>query len=470
MGYEARIKRERRTSGRTVGASKKATIDLLAPSRLIQKHLTEGLCEEVFQETRNRERKRVWSLYALVNFWNHIILHSPGSITQAIEEAVRGEGKVWPATSGSPQAFFGRCQTLTWKFFAALFHRFTAAVAPEAKTAFAQEFHGLGRHFSNVWLVDGSRLDAIAHRLKILWDVRSSILPGCVIAFYDLFRGFPRVLGFDPDAARAEMKRMMELLPQIPRGTLLLGDRLYASVKLFEDFGQRGLYGLCRLSQTLNLKKVRRLSKKRVDGGLLEDWVAEVGSGVTAPKQELRYIRFKKGRVVYELLTNVLDPKKLPAETAIKLYPRRWDIERMFYDLKAVVGLHRFYAANPNAVAMQVFASALVYVAMRVAHADAAVQAELSPEKLSPKKLFPRVAQCYAILAGVELGYLWTCKKNPGRRLKPPVLEGRPEFMVPLDEILVQKRSPVRRKRRYCRSRRRWKSFAHVSGGKRFIS
>jgi hypothetical protein len=294
------------------------------------------------------------------------------------------------------------------------------------------------------------------------------MLPGCVIAFYDLFRGFPRVLGFDPDAARAGMTRVLEALPQIPRETLLLGDRLYASVKLFEDFGHRGLFGLCRLSHRLKLRKLKRLSQVKVDGGLLEDWTVEVGSGATAPKQTLRYIRFKRGRVVYELLTNVLDPRKLPATTAIKLYPRRWDIERMFYDLKAVLGLHRFYAANPNAVAMQVFASAMVYVALRVAQANASVQAELPPEDLSPKKLFPRVAQCYATLAGVQLGYLWTCRENPGRRLKPPVLEGRPEFTVPLDEIRRQKRSPVRRKRRYCASRRRWKSFAHVSGGKRF--
>jgi hypothetical protein len=411
----------------------------------------------------------VWSLYALANFWNHVVLHSPGSITQAIEEATRGEGQVWPTTQGSPQAFFGRCQTLTWKFFATLFHRFAASVAQESKPSFAQDFKGLARHFSNVWIVDGSRLDAIAHRLKILWDVRSSILPGCLIAFYDLYRGFPRILGFDPDAARAEMNRVLEALSQVPRGTLLLGDRLYASVKLFEDFAHRGLWGLCRLSHRLKLKKTKRLSRRKVDGGVLEDWLAEVGCGATAPKQMLRYIRLKRGRVVYELLTNVLDPEKLSSVTAMDLYPRRWDIERMFFDLKAVLGLHRFYAANPNAVAMQVFAVAMVYAAMRVAQADAAVQGEVAPEDLSPKKLFSRVAQSCATVAGVELGYLWTCQQNPGRRLKPPVLEGRPEFTVPLEEITVQKRGSNRRKRRFCKGRRRWKSFAHISGGKRFL-
>jgi transposase len=468
MGRDARIKRERRKS-RKAPVVARATIDLLAPCRLINRHLTEGLCEEVFQETRDRERERVWSLYALANFWNHIVLHSPGSITQAIEEAARGEGKVWPVTQGSPQAFLSRCQTLTWKFFATLFQRFAGSVASESKPTFAQEFKKLGRHFSNVWIVDGSRLDAIAHRLKILWDVRSPILPGCLIAFYDLFRGFPRLLGFDPDAARAEMDRVVDALAQVPPGTLLLGDRLYASVKLFEDFTQRGLWGLCRLSHRLKIRKLKRLSRRKVDGGTLEDWLVEVGCGATAPKQQLRYICFKRGTARYELLTNVLHPQKLDSATAIALYPRRWDIERMFYDLKAVLGLHRFYAANPNAVAMQVFAVAMVYAAMRVAQADAATQGKLPPEDLSPKKLFPRVAQSCATLAGVELGYHWTCQQNPGRALKPPVLEGRPEFTVPLDEIRVQERNPHRRKRRFCEGRRRWKSFAHVPGGRKLI-
>jgi hypothetical protein len=155
MGRDARIKRERRGSGKAP-ASSTPTIDLLAPCRLMNKHLTESLCEEVFQKVRDRERERIWSLYALANFWNHIVLHSPGSITQAIEEAVRGEGKVWPAAQGSPQAFLARCQTLNWKFFAALFRRFVDRVASESKPSFGQKFKELGRHFSNVWLVGRS--------------------------------------------------------------------------------------------------------------------------------------------------------------------------------------------------------------------------------------------------------------------------------------------------------------------------
>jgi hypothetical protein len=469
MVRNTRIRRERHASGEK-DRSQGTVIDLLPTVRLLNQHLTESLCQEVFQTTRLRERERVWSLYALAHFWTHIVLKAPGSLTQALEDALRGQGIEWPSIAGSPQAFFNRSQTLPWTFAAALYERYVTSLTPSAPTTFAREFEDLRKHFTEVWVVDGSRLDAIAHRLKILWDVRSPMLPGCLLAFYDLFRGYPRLLKFDPDAAQAEMNRVREALPQVPQGTLLLGDRLYASVQLFEDLGHRSLWGLFRRSKRLKIQKLQCLKRQRVDGGILEDWLVDVGCGATAPKQRLRYLRLQKGKKVYELLTNVLDRRKLPAKIAMELYSRRWDVERMFFDLKVVLNLHRFYAANPNGVALQVYAATMVYVAMRVAQAQAARKARVQPEEISPAKFFPRVANACATLAGIELGYLLTCLKNPGRRLKPPDATGRPELTTTLGAIRVQPRDGPRRKRRFCNSRRRWKSFAHVSGGQRFLN
>ncbi len=91
-------------------------------------------------------------------------------------------------------------------------------------------------------------------------------------------------------------------------------------------------------------------------------------------------------------LTSVLTPTRVPAEDALALYPYRWNIERMFFDLKEVLNLNRLYAANPNAVAMQVYAAGLVYKAMRVAQSEAATQVGLAPEDIAPAKCFPRLA------------------------------------------------------------------------------
>ncbi len=321
---------------------------------------------------------------------------------------------MWPRLPAAPQSFFERSQTLKWTFFDALYHRFTESLTPSAPQAYEAQGASLRKHFPEVWIVDGSRLDAVAHRLKILWDVRSAILPGCLIAFYDMFRGYPRILHFDPNAAEAEMNRVRQALVEVPAGTLLVGDRLYASVKLFEDLTSQGVWGLCRLKDGLSMKKLHLLRRRRVNGGILEDWLIELGSGQTSAQQRVRYIRFRRAKVVYELLTNVLDPKKLSAETAMELYPRRWNVERMFFHLKEVLNLHRFYTANPNGVAMQVYAAAMVYAALRVAQSDAARQAEVEPEEISPAKFFPRVADAFATQAGIQLGYRLTCLENRG--------------------------------------------------------
>jgi Transposase DDE domain len=82
----------------------------------------------------------------------------------------------------------------------------------------------------------------------------------------------------------------------------------------------------------------------------------------------------------------------LSAEEALDLYPYRWSVERIFFDLKEVLNLNCLYTANPNAVAMQVYAAAIVYNALRVAQSDGAAQVGWEPERLSPAKFFPKVA------------------------------------------------------------------------------
>src|SRR5262249_437506 len=99
-----------------------------------------------------------------------------------IEEAATGNGAGWPRVHATPEAFFERCQTLNWRFFAHLYEAFVAQVLPQAMPGYAAPLHTLREHFPEVWIVDGSRLDAVAHRLKLLREVRARVLPGCVTA------------------------------------------------------------------------------------------------------------------------------------------------------------------------------------------------------------------------------------------------------------------------------------------------
>jgi hypothetical protein len=167
------------------------------------------------------------------------------------------------------------------------------------------------------------------------------------------------------------------------------------------------------------------------------------------------------------LLTNVLAPGHLSAEEALDLYPHRWGVERMFFDLKEVLNLNRLYAANPNAVAMQVYAAAIVYNALRVAQSDGAAQVGWAPEQLSPAKFYPKVATAT---------YLYLHRQQWQREIRTRYrhlqlrLVGGPRRWVRAapEPVQVEHRADHRRTRRFCPARRHWKSFAHVRGGRRF--
>lgn len=452
------------------GERKKRRIDLLETVDLLQSCLTEAACQEVFQQTRVTEREREWTLHALAEFWTAVVLRAPTSLTGALAEAQEGEAKGWPvAPATSKQAFFGRCQDLRWEFFTGLFRAFRDRLLSVSEPVYCAEFAPLRKLFPNIWVIDGSRLDAIAHRLKLLWDIRSPVLPGCVEACYDLARGIPRAFHFNPDAAAAEIERARGVLDEVPAGTLLLGDRLHAEPAFFDRITKKGIYGLFRRKRSVRLKKIQRLSRRRIAGGILEDWLVDAGSGQTAPIQRLRWIRFRMGRVTLDSLTNVLDPKALPADMAWVLYSFRWSIERMFYDLKEVLNLHCFYAGNPNAVAMQVYAAAMVYAALRVAQGRAAVKAGVAPEAISTEKFFPKAAAASFAWTIIQITLRAIQEANPGQRLRLPDWRRHRFASVALDVVLLEKRSEHRRKRRFCLSRTRWKSFAHVPGGPTLI-
>ena len=319
------------------------------------------------------------------------------------------------------------------------------------------------------WSWNGSRLVAIAHRLKRLWDERAVVLPGCLLAVYDLGRGLCREFVFSPDAAAGELTRAKPVLTTLARDTLLVIDRLYCTAAFFAALGTQGCWGLVRRNRRLGHTKVQRLGKRHHEGGRPEDWLVQAGSGATAPVQALRYIRWRRGRSRYELLTNVLDPARLSAVEALALYPGRWTIEQMYFDLKEVLKLNRVFPANPNAVALRVYAAAVVYNALRVAQGEVSEAAGVTPEAISPAKFFPKMAAACDAYALLELWFWQAQRANPRRRLRKPALHERRFASVALDAIRVEPRKECRRRRRFCAARRHWKSLPHVRGGRKML-
>ena len=247
---------------------------------------------------------------------------------------------------------------------------------------------------------------------------------------------------------------------------MVLGDRLYCSLQLFRILRENHCFGLFRRNRSISFQKVRLLSKGEVNGAQVEDWL--ILAGAEKEKVELRLVVLqKKNGETYEAMTSDLDPEHLSAKEIVQLYPWRWKIERLFFDLKEVLNLNKFYAANPNAVAMQVYAAAMVHVAFRIAQADIAQQGSIEPEEISPKKLFPRLALISIVVLEAEYYFEQMCRLNPGVKLRKPDWRDLPLGTVMLESILVQKRSDHRKKKLFSEGRKKWVSFNNIEGGEK---
>jgi hypothetical protein len=463
----SRVKREKRQERKSTLSDRQIDVRLVPPLEILHAHVTKALCDEVFGELRTTERERKWSLYALARFWLAVVLKAPPSLSQLLQ-LMRGrelEGFL-PEVSASAESFFMKCKDFSHVFFAEIHRRFIEQILPEAPKCFAGEVVHLLEKFTDIVVLDGSRLDKVPHRLKVLWKEKAVVLPGCILAVYDLFRGITRQVWFDGDAAASEFSRATLAVQCLLKGTLVLADRLYASsVELFNLLDGCECFGVFRRNQTLTIKEARRLQSKKTKDGILEDWLVEAGTGEA--KRQLRLIRLTKGGNIYEALTNVLDPKQLSAQDVVDLYPKRWTVERLFFDLKVVLNLEQFYAANPNAVAMQVFAAAIVHAAFRVAQADVSKQAKVPPEEISAHKLFPLLAFTSIKLIESEFIFDETCKANRGVKLKRPSLRDLPGTVVSLKYLRKQRRGGIRKRRKYDPKRRNWKSFKKIRGAKK---
>jgi hypothetical protein len=450
--------------------NEKETVDLFGLVEMLHEHVTEALCAEVFARVREKERQREWSLHALAWFWMSVTLRAPKALSHALGESRRGGDSMLPAVEASSEAFFEKCKDLRPDFFSELFAALGPRLREQACSNYAAPMAHLKRHFAQIWVMDGSQLDQVARKLKITWKVNGAILPGRIMALYDLFRGINQALVFEPDAARNENLLAKEALPLIPEGTLILADRLYGTAGYFQELGKRKLWGLFRRHGTTKVYVLKTLNLQENGGFVIEDLLVEAGCGANGvAKQTLRLIRYREGKKRLELFTNVLDPAKLCAQDAVELYRWRWSVERMFFDLKEVLNLKRFYAGNPNAIAMQVYAAAIVYNAFRIIQGRIARRHHLEPEQISPAKLFPKVAAVSTKLSYKEEAYVEMKRANPAVSLIKPDWRKGGFGTTTLGEIVVRKKKKPRTKGRPNPSHI-WKSWRKIRGGAKLLA
>jgi len=217
------------------------------------------------------------------------------------------------------------------------------------------------KHFDQIWIADGSTLEALFLKLKSLSDLKVGQLAGKICTVIDLVTRLPVEIWFHTNPAASETNFEVPLLNLLPAKTLILLDRGFYHFHFFQQLIDREVHFITRLKAKAAIKYLKIFS----DDHLVKDRLIQLGTVRRgAPVLTLRLIEIKVGKTSYSFITSVLDPNTLPPYAVADLYGRRWRIEEAFYSVKRLLGLSYLWTGSVNGIKLQVWATWLFYAVL----------------------------------------------------------------------------------------------------------
>ncbi|MGH3503006.1 MAG: IS4 family transposase [Nocardioidaceae bacterium] len=186
---------------------------------------------------------------------------------------------------------------------------------------------------------------------------------------------------FEPDRI-GELALADRLIAALRPGMLLLGDRNFATYKLFTDIAAAGADFLIRGKTGNGSMKLSPLTRLH-DGSYLANAaglrVRVIDAAVTITTETSS----RTGS--YRLITTLLDPHEAPAAQLVELYHARWEIETAYCELKStILGGRVLRSRYPSGVEQELWALLTAYQVLRTAMSDATLdQPSIDPTRLS---------------------------------------------------------------------------------------
>lgn len=280
--------------------------------------------------------------------------------SQCVQAVMRDCCRVIAQRQTMPSAFFGR-----YRLMAIDGTVFTLADTPANEDAFGRSSNQYGK---------GAYPQA---RCALLVECGSHAVVGMHIDRYDV----------------SEVHGAHRLLDQVGADTLVMVDAGITSGGFMEHARERGAQTLGALEAGVweHLTQQRRLA----DGSVLA-WVPPSRSGQAHyPVRRGMWVRILSYRVTderlgelgktYRLVTTLLNPRLAPAIELVVLYHERWEVELVIDEIKTHERAQRkvLRSKTPEGVQQELYGIMLAHYAVRVLMAQAALEAELDPDRLS---------------------------------------------------------------------------------------
>lgn len=214
------------------------------------------------------------------------------------------------------------------------------------------------QHFEQIWVADGSTLEALFRKLKVLQDVPVGQLGGKIGTVVDLITRLPVEIWLTEVPRANDMTFIPELLVLVQAKTLLILDRGFYDFTFFADLIAQQAAFITRLKD----KAFFIVSETLSSTDTVKDMIIFLGTGQNGtPVLKLRLIEVRFGKVWYRYLTSVLDPTVLPPFVVADIYRRRWRIEEAFHTVKRLLNLSYLWTGSVNGIQLQIWATWLFY-------------------------------------------------------------------------------------------------------------
>jgi hypothetical protein len=184
-----------------------------------------------------------------------------------------------------------------------------------------------------------------------------------------------------------------KLLPDLPRKSLLLADRLYLGWALVRDSLAQGAQILWRFKadykdrfeivQTLEDGSYEALYHPPQDP---KSRKALRGYDFTPiPVRVCSYVVDGENPEEVHLVTTLMDHQKAPAVKLAELYMQRWEIELTFKEMKVCLNENqtKIRSLTPDLVIQELYGITMMHYAIRALMYEAAARAKLDPDVLS---------------------------------------------------------------------------------------
>ncbi len=304
-------------------------------------------------------RERTLTLPVMVAVVISLVWRQFASVSETLR-ALETEGLLWADPMHvSQQAMSERLH----RFPAELFRRVLHDVLPVMQSRWQQRRRPLPKeiewalqHYDQVWAADGSTLDALVRRMGLLRDLPDHPLAGRMMGLLDVTSRLPVHLWYTDDEQAHDQRFWEQILPVLPPKTLLLLDLGFTNYKAYGQLVAQQVTFItrCKSNAAVQVKQVLHKSAH------IHDAIVLLGQD----QLPIRLVEVQYKGKWYRYLTSELDPKRLPPLYIVALYWQRWRIEDAYKTVKRLLGLAYFWVGSVNGIALQLWATWLMYAVL----------------------------------------------------------------------------------------------------------